>query len=99
MLLLAGFIGLSSGCASSGGSTGIVDATAAIDAAEAARRKAASVDGEWRDVGKIIKQAHAAANEGDYAKAEKLAAKVRSQSEMSYQQAIEQASVSLPSYL
>ena len=100
MLLMAAVVGLSSGCASTGSGSGdMAGATAAIDAAESARKKAASVEGEWRDVGKTIKQAKAAADEGDYAKAEKLANKARMQSEMGYQQAMDQQTVELPSYL
>ena len=101
VLLMAAVIGLSSGSASAGSSSssGKADATAAIDAAESARKKAASVDGEWRDVGKTLKKAKAAADAGDYAKAEKLADHARVQSEMGYQQAIEQQDFKLPSYM
>jgi hypothetical protein len=99
MLLMAAVLGISSGCAATGGSVDKAGASAAIEAAETERNKAASVDGEWRDVGEIIKQAKAAADEGDFANAEKLANKARSQSEMGYQQAIEQASVAKPGYL
>ena len=43
--------------------------SAAIEKAETARKKAASVGGEWRDTGKMIKKAKAAAKNGDYDKA------------------------------
>ncbi len=62
----------------------------AFAAAEQARKKAASVDGEWRDVGKFLKQARKAAEAGDMDKAMKLIAKAQSQSEAGYQQAVEQ---------
>ncbi len=54
------------------------------------QKKAASVGGEWRDIGKFLKQAEAAAKKGDYDTAVKLAAKARFQGEMGYKQALEQ---------
>lgn len=68
--------------------TGPSAADKAIAAAAAACKKAASVGGEWRDVGKFIKQAKAAAKAGDDAKAIKLADKARVQCELGYEQAI-----------
>ena len=41
-----------------------VKAQQMIDDADKARKKAASVDGEWRDTGQIIKQAQAALKKG-----------------------------------
>ena len=73
--------------------------TAAIAAAEQARKAAAKVEGEWRDVGKILKKAKQAADKGDYATAVKLADKARDQAEMGYQQATEQKDVGFPSIL
>ncbi len=63
---------------------------AAFAAAKAAQKKAAAVGGEWRDVGKFLKQAEQAAEAGDYAKAIKLANKAKFQGEMGYQQALSQ---------
>ena len=65
-------------------------AAAAIGAANDARKKAASVGGEWRDTGKFIKQAKAAAADGDYEKAIKLANKAKTEGELGYAQAISQ---------
>ena len=63
---------------------------ASYEAAEAARKKAASVKYEWRDTAKILKQAKKAADKGDYETAEKLANKARMQGEMAVAQAKEQ---------
>jgi hypothetical protein len=73
--------------------------TTAIAAAEDARKNAAKVDGEWRDVGKTLKKAKQAAKEGDHATAVKLADKARDQADMGYQQAIEQKDVGFPSIM
>ncbi|MGD9000531.1 MAG: LysM peptidoglycan-binding domain-containing protein [Granulosicoccaceae bacterium] len=67
----------------------------ACAAAEAARKKAKSVGGEWRDTGKIIKKAEAAMKAGDDAKAIKLCDQARRQGELGYAQALaEQARLS-----
>ncbi len=58
--------------------------------AEALQKKANSVGGEWRDVGKFMKEAKAAAKEGNFDKASKLLAKAKFQSEAGYKQAMEQ---------
>jgi hypothetical protein len=71
----------------------------ALQAAEEAQKKAASVGGEWRDVGKFLKESQAAANAGDYAKATKLANQAKTQSELGYEQAISQEGVGLSTYL
>ncbi len=63
---------------------------ATYEAAEAARKKAASMSYEWRDTAKILKQAKAAADKGDYKTAEKLANKAKLQGEMAVAQAKEQ---------
>jgi hypothetical protein len=62
----------------------------AMAAAKDAQMKADSVGGEWRDVQKFLKQAELAADNGDYAKAIKLADKAKFQCEMGYKQAIDQ---------
>lgn len=90
-----------SGCASTGGSGGAMmkeagavtkDSVAAlIKEAEATNKKAAAAGGLWRDAGKIIKQAKAAATKGDLEKAMKLAQKAKGQGEMGETQAMEQA--------
>jgi len=78
------------------------DAAAAMDAiakAEAARKKAASVNGEWRDTGKFIKQAEEAAKAGDYSKAVKLANKAEAEGQLGYEQQVSQSELKIPSYL
>jgi hypothetical protein len=55
--------------------------TAAWDAADTARKDAAAVGYEWRDTGKILGKAKAAADEGDLDNAMKLVAKAQEQSE------------------
>lgn len=67
---------------------------AAMSAAKSAQEKAASVHGEWRDTGKLIKQAELAAEKGDFDSAEKLAKKAEFQANMGYEQAIEQKDAS-----
>ena len=58
--------------------------------AVAARKKAASVGFEWRDIGKFLKKAKKAAAKGDYDKAIKLARKAKMQGELGYQQYLSQ---------
>ncbi len=72
---------------------------AAIEKAEEARKKAASVGGEWRDTGKVIKKAKAAAKSGDYGSAMQLANTAYRQGELGYKQALSQESASFPSYM
>jgi len=75
------------------------DAQMAIKEAKAAIKKAASVDGEWRDSGKIVKKASAAASKKDYAKAVKLADQAKLQGELGYKQAMDQKNAGNPPYL
>ncbi len=75
------------------------DAGIAIAAAEAERKKAASVDSEWRDTGKIIKKAQEAMNKGNYEKALKLANRAEHQGVYGYEQAMSQKDLKMPSYL
>lgn len=72
-----------------------------IASAETAQKKAASVGGEWRDVGKFIKAAKTALKNGDKKKATKLAKKALQQSKDGYSQAMRQAEVALelPAYM
>jgi len=71
----------------------------AYAAADAARKKAGSVGGEWRDTGKILKKAKKAAEAGDLDKAMKAVKTAHFQGDMGYQQAMEQKSAGHPSYL
>ena len=59
-----------------------------LAAANAARKKAASVGGEWRDIGKILKKAKKALKAGDAGKCVKLANTARRQGELGYAQAL-----------
>jgi hypothetical protein len=63
---------------------------ATYEAADSARKKAASMNYEWRDTGKMLKKAKEAAGKGDYETAEKLAKKAKFQGEMAVAQANEQ---------
>lgn len=62
-------------------------AAKAIAAADAARKEAASAGFEWRDTGKIIKQAKDATSKKDYAKATQLAERAERQSHNALKQA------------
>jgi hypothetical protein len=75
------------------------DTTAVIEKAEAARQKAASVGGEWRDTGKLIKKAKHAAKEENFTAAQVWAKQALHQGELGYQQAMQQKDVGFPSYL
>lgn len=80
----------------------VKSANSAIDKAEVSRQHAATVNGEWRDTGKLIKKAKAAAKDGKYAKAVKLAKKAERQGSYGYEQAVSQRSLkslTMPSYL
>jgi hypothetical protein len=74
-------------------------ADAAIAAAKAAQKAAAAVGGEWRDTGKIIKDAEKAAAEGNYGSAVKLAKQAEEQGHLGKEQALGQAGVGNPKYL
>ena len=65
-------------------------ATAAIAAATAANKKAIAVGYEWRDTGKFIKNAKAAADKKDYAGAIKLAKKAEEQADDAVRQHAQQ---------
>ncbi|MCG8004328.1 MAG: SoxXA-binding protein [Candidatus Thiodiazotropha lotti] len=70
-----------------------------IDAADAARKQAAEVGGEWRDTGKMIKKAKGLLKKGDFVAAAKLANKAAKQGHLGYEQAMSQKELKLPSYL
>jgi regulator of protease activity HflC (stomatin/prohibitin superfamily) len=75
------------------------EAEAAIAAAEAARTKAASVGGEWRDTGKMIKDAEAAMKSGEFDQAIKLATQAKNQGELGYAQSLHETDAGFPSYM
>jgi hypothetical protein len=72
---------------------------AAVEKADASRKKAASVGGEWRDTGKMIKKAKAAAKKGDYDKALKLANTAYRQGELGYKQAMSQKDAKMSDFI
>ena len=67
-------------------------------AANAAKKKAASVGGEWRDIGKSLKKAKKALKAGDAGKCVKLENKARRQGEIGYAQALAERGRSANSY-
>jgi hypothetical protein len=71
------------------------DAVAAIAAAKDAQKQAASVDGEWRDTGKMIKKAEKLLKQGKAEEAAKLAGKAEAQGMLGYMQATSQNSDNL----
>jgi hypothetical protein len=75
------------------------EAQKSIAAAELARQRAASVGGEWRDTGKMIKDATLAAKAGDYAEAVRLADKAKHQGDLGYEQAIREKNADFPPYM
>lgn len=76
---------LFSACATNGGEKAD-NAAAAIAAAEASNAKAKAAGYEWRDTGKMIKEAKKAAEMKDYDKAIKLAKKAENQGELAVKQ-------------
>ena len=78
---------------------GVAKAQKIIADAEFARKKAASVKGEWRDTGALIDEAKAALEKGDTVAAMKLAAQAHKQGVMGYQQAMSQQALHMPPYL
>ncbi|EXJ16600.1 hypothetical protein [Imhoffiella purpurea] len=79
--------------------TAASEAERAIAAAEQARKKAASVDGEWRDTAKMIGEAESLAKSGKYREATDLAEKARRQGELGYDQAMHEKDADFPSYV
>ena len=75
------------------------EAETAIAAAEAARKKADAVGGEWRDTAKMIKDAGEQLKSGQFDAAVKLANKAKQQGELGYAQAISQKGATFPSYV
>jgi len=71
----------------------------AIAAADEARKKAASVGGEWRDTGKMIKKATKMLDTREYSKAIGIADKAKAQGELGYEQAMSQKDAGIPDYV
>ncbi len=72
---------------------------AALAEAKDAQKRAAAAKGEWRDLEKVLKQADEAAKAEDYAKATKLAKKVKAQAELGIEQANSEKNAGHPSIL
>jgi hypothetical protein len=98
VLFLASVLG-SVSCAAQQSKPDAASFEEAVTAAEAARKQAASVGGEWRDTGKLITKAKAAAEKGDFAKAIELATTARKQGELGYQQSMDQKNAAIPAYM
>lgn len=71
-------------------SANAADPVAAIATAKDAQKQAASVGGEWRNTGKMIKKAEKLLKDGDADKAAKLAEAAEAQGMMAYIQATSQ---------
>jgi hypothetical protein len=99
LLLISIALGLASTVAFSADEKAIKAAESAIADAESYRKKAASVDGEWRDTADFIKQAQEALKAGDADKATKLANFAKRQGHYGYEQAVSQKDFKMPSYL
>lgn len=68
--------------------------------AKQAQKKANSVNGEWREIKKLIEDSHSEYKNGDVNKALKLIKEAKHQAELGYQQAVSQkGKVGHPSYL
>lgn len=75
------------------------EAEQAIADAEAARKKAASVKGEWRDTKKMIKEAEELMKSGEFDAAIKKANQAKRQGELGYEQALSQKGADFPEYV
>lgn len=103
ILLVTGMLTVGTACVSADaqkkGDARMAQTEQAIKDADASRKKAASVSGEWRDTGKMIKSAQKALKAGDYDKAMKLAKKAHQQGQLGYEQAVSQNELRMPAYL
>ena len=79
--------------------SGQADYEKALSNAKAEQEAAQAVGGEWRDTGKTLKKAEAAAKEGNYGVATKLASKAEFQSKIGQEQAKSQVNAGNPGYL
>lgn len=90
---------LACGLPPSGWAGGRADFERLMTEARQAREKAASVNGEWRDIGKFLEQAEQAATKGDFTTAKRLAAKAKRQGKLGYKQAMSQRDADFPEYM
>ena len=75
------------------------EAEAMIAAAEEARKKAASVGGEWRDTANMIKNAETLVGAGEFDEAIKAASAAKFQAERGYEQAVAEKGADFPPYM
>jgi cell division protein FtsB len=94
-LLLAASLALFSGACITPASAAGMSAEQAIAAAKDAQKQAASVGGEWRDTGKMIKKAEELLKAGKTEEAAKLAEAAEAQGMLGYMQATSQTSDNL----
>ncbi|MCP4764671.1 MAG: SoxXA-binding protein [Gammaproteobacteria bacterium] len=89
-LLLAATFAICSGAGLATVNAADMSPEAAIAAAKEAKKQAASVGGEWRDTGKMIKKAEALLKAGKTDEATKMAEKAEAQGMLGYMQATSQ---------
>ncbi len=94
-LLLATSLALASGAYLATAGAADMAVENAIAAAKDARKQAASVGGEWRDTGKMIKKAEQLLKQGKNEEAGKMAAAAEAQGMLGYMQATSQTSDNL----
>jgi hypothetical protein len=70
-----------------------------IAAAEEARKRAASVGGEWRDTADLIKSAQTLAGAGDFDQAIEAASAAKFQADRGYEQAMAEQGADFPDYV
>ena len=92
VLLLTAGLTLSSGAYLASANAADMSADKAIAAAKDARAQAKSVNGEWRDIGKMIKKAEALLKKGKLDEAVKMAEAAEVQAMLGYMQATSQDS-------
>lgn len=98
-IVTAGML-LSTGLFADVSAAGNAEFATLLSETKAAQKKASSVGGEWRDVGKFINEAEQAAADGDFEKANELVQKAKLQCELGYEQAVSQkGKAGHPSYL
>jgi len=73
--------------------------TKVMNDAKTDQKKAASVGGEWRDIGKMLKKAQKAKDSKNFVKAFELAQIASEQAKIGYKQAMDQQVFKAPSYL
>ncbi len=89
-LLLAATFAVCSGAGLAAANAADMSPEAAIAAAKAAQKQAASVGGEWRDTKKMIKKAEALLKAGKTQEAAKMAEAAEAQGMLGYMQATSQ---------